>query len=204
MFVIQVRRAVEGDLPRIFEIEKRSYTPQLQATHAVLRRRFNTFGIWVAEYSGVVRGFSTCVPANINWHVLVQQMLDRRKPYYQPWFDAYEQGGEFNTLLVSSTAVETEYQGRGIGTELVKNSLTLANELGLDYRASALRCQYKSYLDTAGNSIEEFLEEVRQGNLKDRFLGLYLKLGFQLGPALPNYEPYSGSCGYNIFAYKAL
>ncbi len=204
---IKIRKAEKKDLKRIFEIEKRSYTPQLQAKHKILEYRFKTFGIWVAEVNNKVIGFFTCVPVKLSWPKPdIKKILKYRKPYYKPWFEEYkrlkEKGEKFDTLWVTSTAVESKYQGKGIGTALIKHSLKLAKKLGLKYRSSALRCQYGHYYKKTGKSIYEYIKEVKAGKIKDRFLQPYLKLGFVLDRPLPNYEPYKGSLNYNIFAFK--
>ena len=202
---IIIRKATQSDLLDIYRVEKRSYTPQLQATHKVLQYRMETFGIWAAEVNGKIRGFSTCVPVNMSWpHPNLKKVLRNRKPMYIPWFKEYTEGKKLNTLLVTSTAVESEWQGKGIGTALVKNSLRLAKKLCLAYRASALRCQYGKFYKRTGKSIHSYIHEVRSGRIHDRFLGLYLKLGFELGPALLGYEPHKGSMNYNVFAFKKV
>lgn len=202
------RKAEEDDLSRIFEIEKRSYPPQLQATNEVLRYRFETFGIWVAETNKEMAGFFTCIPVKLSLPDLsgsdLERIMKNRHPKYKPWFEEYKKGGEFNTLWVTSTAVETEYQDKGVGTTLIKTSLDLAKELGLHYRASALRCQYARYFQETDGSIQDYMKDVEGGKIKDRFLGPYLKLGFKLITPLPNYEPYKGSLNYNLLAYKSI
>ena len=144
---IEIREAKEEDLERIFQIEKRSYPPELQATQQILRDRFEVFGIRVAEVDGKVVGFFTCVPIKLDWPKPdLEKLLKNRSPHYQPWFDEYKKGGEFNTLYVTSTAVESEHQGKGIGRSMIEQSLQLAKELGLPYRASVLRIPgYRDY-----------------------------------------------------------
>lgn len=201
--MIFIRKAKESDFPRIFEIEARSYPPKLHAPNEVLIYRFKTFGIWVAELNGVVVGFFTCVPAKINWpNFDTSKIIANRKPHYKPWFEEYVKLSDFDTLIVTSAAVEDIYQNRGVGTELVSYSLKLAKEMGFSYRASALRCEYKKYFDQTGKSVIEYLEEVKSGKIHDKFLSIYLKLGFELSCPLPNYEPNEESLDYNIFAFK--
>ncbi len=202
---IIIRKANEKDLSKIFEIEKKSYIPQLQAKHEILKFRLKTFGIWVAEYEGKIVGFFSCVPVKISWPKPdIKRILENRKPYYKPWFEEYAKGGDFNTLFVTSTAVQSDYQNRGVGTALVKYSLELAKKLSFQYRASALRCQYAKYYKKTGKPITDYIQEVKNRKIKDRFLELYLKLGFQLTEPLPNYEPYKGSLNYNIFSFKKI
>ena len=121
-----------------------------------------------------------------------------------PWFELYKQDGQFNTLWVTSTAVRTDHQKQGVGTELVKQSLKLAKILNLSFRASALRCQFKKYKDKTGNDITRYIKEVEKGSEKDRFLSLYFKLGFKFTYPLPNYEKYKGSLNYNILTRKEV
>ena len=204
-----VRLAGESDFQRIFEIEKRSYPPQLQARHEVLRYRHRVFGLWVAELDGIVAGFNTCVPIHLNWpRPDLEELIRNRKPNYLPWFQAYDRTAVkenvFNCLLNSSSAVETKYQGRGVGTALVRNSLAVAKAHGLPYRVSALRCQFASYRLKTGGSIEKYIEEVTAGTVHDRFLSLYRKLGFIFAAPLPDYEPDRGSMNYCIFTYKRI
>lgn len=201
---INICKAEDSDMKRIFEIEKRSYTPQLQATHEVLKERFDSFGIWIAEYEGELRGFFTCVPVSLDFPVNTERIIQNRKPHYKPWFQEYEKGINPNTLFVTSTAVESKFQKKGIGSALVKYSLSLAQKLELKYRASALRCEYAKFYNKTTKSIEDYIQEVENGTLKDRFLGLYLRLGFNLKQPLPDYEPYKGSKNYNIFAFKEV
>jgi GNAT superfamily N-acetyltransferase len=203
--MINIRKANVKDLPIIMHIERRSYPSQLWAPEEVIARRMNDSGIWIAEFDGVPRGFFTSVPVRLEWpNPVVRRILKNRNPHYSPWFDEFKQGGEFNTLFVTSTAVETDFQGKGIGRALVENSLDLAKELGLDYRASALRCQYKKFFDETGRNIEGYIKEIKSGRIKDKFLGLYLKLGFSLGEPLRNYEPYKGSMNWNVLAHKRV
>lgn len=207
-----VQKAEEKDLPRIFEIEKRSYSPQLQATHEILRQRFYDMGIWVAETNGTISGFFTCVPADLplsdlspeNIEKIVDKVKQNRHPKYKPWFEEYKTGGRFNTLWVTSTAVETKYQGKGVGTALIKYSLDLAKELGLCYRASALRCQYARFFQETGESIEDYIQQAEGRKIEDRFLYPYLNLGFKLVVPLPDYEPHEGSMNYNLLAIKEI
>jgi GNAT superfamily N-acetyltransferase len=202
---IIIRKAVESDLPQIFRVEKRSYIPQLRAKQSILRYRLETFGIWVAEYNNKIVGFFTCVPARLSFpNADIALVLKNRKPDYLPWFEEYRKSGKFYTLFVTSTAVEKAYQSKGVGTALVRYSLELAKQLGLNYRASALRCQYASFYNRTKKSIKDYIEKVKAGQIKDRFLGLYLKLGFKLSAPLPNYEPYKGSLNYNVLAYKKV
>jgi GNAT superfamily N-acetyltransferase len=203
---LKIRKAKEKDLKRIFEIEKRSYPPELQAPHKILRYRFETFGIWVAELNKKIVGFFTCVPIKLSWPKPdIKKILKNRNPYYKPWFDEYRKGGKFNTLYVTSTAVESRYQGKGIGKAMIKYSLRLAKKLGLSYRASVLRIPgYRDYYKKTKKSVKDYIKEVKAGKIKDRILNLYLKLGFELGEIIPNYEPDRSSLNYGIFAYKKI
>ncbi len=200
-----IRKAKKEDFKRIFEIERRSYPPRLQAPHKILEKRFETFGIWVAEYQKKIVGFFTCIPINLSWtNPDIKKIIKNRKPNYMPWFEEYKKGRKFNTLWITSTAVESKYQNKGIGTALVKYSLRLTKKLGLKYRASALRCQYKDYYNKTHQPLLKYINDLENRKIKDKFLKLYLKLGFKLSTPLPNYEPSKESLNYNIFAYKKI
>lgn len=206
---IHVRRAEERDLPRIFEIEKRSYPPPLHARHDVLRYRFRLFGIWVAERDGVIAGFNTCVPIRFDVpNPDLETFRRNREPSYLPWFEAYERGRtegvEFNCLLNTSSAVETRFQGQGFGTALVANSLEIARAHGLRWRVSAMRCEYGRYFRKTGRPIEDYIRAVTDGSVQDRFLALYRRLGFVFAAPLPDYEPDRGSLNYCIFTWKQI
>lgn len=203
---IKIRKAEEKDLERIFEIEKRSYPPELRAHNQILRYRFETFGIWVAEMDNKAVGFFTCVPIKLSWPVpRIKEILKNRIPCYKPWFDEYKRKGKFDTLYITSTAVESKYQGKGAGEALITYSLQLAKKLGLSYRASVLRIPgYRAYYKKTSKSPEEYIKEIREGRIRNPLLNLYLKLGFELGRTIPNYEPDRESLDYGVFAYKKI
>lgn len=210
---IIIRNAIRGDLEDIFKIERRSYPPELQAPHEVLRDRFEMFGIRVAEIPKevigcyTVGGFYTCVPVFLNWgnmDEMIKEICENRDPHYKKWFDAYKQGGIFNTLYVTSTAVSSEHQGKGIGKLLVKHSLDLAEEAGLAYRASVLRIPGYRKFGKMGLTIDDYLSGVKAGEITNPTLNLYLNFGFSLGKPIPDYEPDRTSMNYGILAYKVL
>lgn len=209
---VSIRNASERDLPRIFEIEKRSYPPWLQAPRKAILRRFELGGIIVAvDRNGKVLGFSSMIPANLPWRQkmkLFEKIMRNRSNNYLPWFNEYENCKEFNTLWVASTAVESSLQGKGIGGKLIEASLRIARKKGLRLRASALKCEYaKKRL--ANENVEHYLARVKSGTIKDRFLQPYLKRGFRLDLLLPEYEPDSprrkeSNVNYNVLAYKKV
>lgn len=202
---ITIRKATKADLPKIFFVEKRSYPPQLQATNKILEYRMDVFGIWVATVNKEIVGFFTCIPIRLPWpKPEINTILKNRHPRYKPWFEEYEKGGKFNTLWVTSTAVMNDYQKKGVGTALIKYSLELTEKLGLQYRASALRCQYSRFYNETKQPIQDYIKEVEKGNLNDKFLGPFLKLDFKLGTPLENYEPSNMTPTYNIFAFKKI
>ncbi len=207
MINIQVRPAEEKDLESIFRIEKRSYPPELQAPHKVLIDRFEIFGIRVAELNDEVVGFYTCVPIYLDWsneRKVIEVIKQNRNPHYTKWFEQYRNGGHFNTLYVTSTAVSSNHQGKGIGKLLVEHSLDLARENGLDYRASVLRVKGFREFFNKNVSIEDYLKGVKRGEITNPVLGLYLSLGFNLGPVIPDYEPDRSSMNYGVFAFKRV
>lgn len=202
---VKIRKANLKDLNNLMEVEKRSYPPQLQTTKEILEFRMKKFGIWLAEKNKEIVGFFTCVPINLNYEKLnIKRIIKNRKPDYKPWFEEYTSKKKYNTLWITSTAVKSNYQKQGIGTELLKYSLYLTKNLGLKYRTSAPRCQYKKYYDKTNKNIKEYIKEMEKGKIKDRFLNLYLNLGFKLLSPLSNYEPFKGSKNYNILTYKKL
>lgn len=207
MINTQVRLAEEKDLETIFRIEKRSYPPELQAPHKVLIDRFEIFGIRVAELNDELVGFYTCIPIELEWSDekrALETIKQNRNPHYTRWFEQYNQGRDFNTLYVTSTAVSSHHQGKGIGKLLVKHSLDLASEKGLDYRASVLRVKGFREFFNKNVSIEDYLKGVKRGKIMNPMLGLYLFLGFNLGQVIPDYEPDRSSMNYGVFAFKKV
>lgn len=201
-----IRKAAQKDLSEIYSVERKSYPPELQATHAAIEYRMDTFGIWVAEKNERIVGFFTCVPANIlNPKMLGNKFLKYRNPHYKKWFDDYKKMKKFNALYVTSTAVASNYQGEGIGKALVKTSLNLAKKLKLEYRVSILRIPgYRAYYKKNHKSVQEYIKQIIKGREKDRFLNLYLKLGFELGKPIAQYEPDRSSKNWGVIAYKKL
>ncbi len=204
---ITIRDAKETDLESIFLVERKSYPPELQATHEAIMERFEIFGIRIAELNGELAGFYTCVPIRLNWsdeEGIVQKLAQNRNPHYTKWFKQYKLGGRFNTLYVTSTAVSSQHQGRGIGKKLVLDSLGLAEDHNLEYRASVLRVPGFLKWHKKGVNIDAFLEMVRDGNIPNPLLNLYLSLGFSLGKPIENYERDRTSSDYGVFAFKKI
>ncbi|MFH1175037.1 MAG: GNAT family N-acetyltransferase [archaeon] len=207
MVNIKIRCAEEKDLPAIFRIEKRSYPPELQAPHHILANRMEIFGIRVAELNRDLVGFYTCVPVLLDWSKeqnVIDEIQKNRHPHYCRWFEQYRTSQEFNTLYVTSTAVTTKYQGRGIGKALVQHSLELARENTLAYRASVLRVKGFGKQHAAGMSIDEYIRSVQMGRISSPILELYLSSGFTLGRPLPEYESDRASNNYGIFSFKKV
>jgi len=206
---VEIRKASLKDLPEILRVEKRSYPPWLQATKNVLKERIEKAIVLVAveKQKRKILGFTTCVPANLNLpSVNVEKIMQNRHPHYQPWLREYLKNfksGNFDTLWVMSTAVESKHQNKGVGSELIKATLNLAKKLDLSYRASALKCEYHKKRKGT-ETIKEYLARVKKGEVKDRFLQPYLKLGFELGAPLPEYEAgrMPPHLNYNVLAYK--
>ncbi len=201
---LTIRDSLEKDLSSIFQIEKRSYPPELQAPHNIIRSRFETFGIKIAEIDGEIVGFYTCVPINLDWNDenLLGTIKQNRDPHYIPWFELYKNSNEFNTLYVTSTAVSSSHQSRGIGKSLVKHSLGLVKELDLEYRASVLRIPGFNEHNQKGINIIDYLERIRSKDIINPMLNLYLSLGFTLVGPISEYEPDRTSMNFGVFAFK--
>jgi GNAT superfamily N-acetyltransferase len=208
---LTLRKSNGKDLKSIINVENKSYPFWLRASEEVLNDRLRKGGIIVAEtlIGGRERivGFTTFVPAFLGWPAPdIEKIMRNRHPSYEPWFDGANSGMAYDTLWVASTAVETEFQRRGVGSALVKETLKEARTLNLSYRASALKCEY-STKGLKNHTIDDYLACVKNGEIKDRFLSLYLNLGFELQTPMQDYEsPHprlkDGTRNYNILAFK--
>ncbi len=202
---LKIRNATHKDLEAIFQVEKRSYPPELQAPHKVLEERFEVFGIRIAELDEDIVGFYTCVPVHFDWgnhKKIITDITANRNPHYSHWFEQYGKKGTFNTLLVTSTAVSSEHQHKHIGKRLVIHSLKLAEKQGLEYRASVLRVPVFRVYTKKGMDIHTYLEAVKEGEISNPTLNLYISLGFILETPIQKYEPDRTSADYGIFAFK--
>ncbi len=212
--IVNIRKANPNDLLGIFRVEKRSYPPWLQASHDVLKRRMNNGCILVAEKlvrgKRQIVGFSTFLPVRLSRPKIdLKQIMLNRHPHYEPWFQQWRGKAKPNTLWVFSTAVETKYQNQGIGGILIEGSLRAAKQHGLSYRASALKCEFATKRNPH-EKIEGYLERVKNGQIKDRFLQPYVKRGFELVAPLLEYEMAhprqrpKPNLNYNILAIKKI
>ncbi len=202
-----IKKAKKENLESIFTIEKKSYPPELRAPHKILKKRFETFGIIVAELDKEVVGFYTCVPVFLDWSnmsQIINSLKENRSPHYKNWFEKYKQEKEFNTLYVTSTAVSSIHQNKGIGKKLVENSLNLAKENNLKYRASVLRIPGFAKFKKTNNDINEYLNKIKSREITNKNISLYLSLGFKLRQPIENYESDRTSSNYGIFAFKYL
>lgn len=213
--MIYVREATQADLDGIMRVERRSYPPWLQAPRKVLEERLLRFKILVAVErmeNGLeeIRGFTTLVPAYLPLdkpNEVRRIIMERRSPHYSPWFKEYSPDISANVLWVCSTAVETRHQGKGIGSLLIEASLDLAKRMRIPFRASALKTEYHKKRRPR-ESFSSYLERVRKGEVKDRFLQPYVKKGFELVQPLPNYERghyrVPPHLNYNVLAIKRV
>jgi len=202
-----IRKAKKEDLESIFKVEKRSYPPELQAPHKTIKERFETFGIVVAELNKEIVGFYTCIPVFLDWSNMpkvIGSLKQNRNPHYKNWFEKYKKEKEFNTLYITSTAVSSIHQNKGIGKKLVENSLKLAKKNNLKYRASVLRIPGFAKFKKTGKNINEYLDKIKSKKIINKNLSLYLSLGFKLGQPVKNYETDRTSSNYGIFAFKKL
>lgn len=201
--------ATESDMAHIMDIEENSYPKELQAPKEILEERLSTFGIRMIKDEHGILGFYTAIPVFLDFDGdYITKIKEFRHPHYQKWFEEYRNKSGFNALFVTSTAVHKDCQGRGYGKLLVNDSLILARDLGLEYRASVLRIpRYQELIEKI--SVEEYLERCKmpsyeKSQIIDKTINLYLSQDFKLLDIIEHYEEDKESADYGVFAIKKI
>jgi len=182
----------------IIHVENSVWPVGFQSSVDVFKSRMNVFpqGFMIAEKEGTVKGFTT------------SQILNYDPEIKKTWYEITDHGNLVKThipsgdsLYVVSISVAPEFQGQGIGTQLIEAQKDLVRRLGLKRLFLGARIPgYDEYCKKNGEiSAEKYVALKDKGEIFiDPEVRFYNRYGLQPKTIIPNYEPDVPSRDYGI------
>ena len=183
-----IRRIEEEDLPRLIEMNKKAF-PLMAEENVVwserqLKTHLKTFpaGQLVAMVDGEIVGAIASLIVNTG-----------RDPYRPHTYGGITDGGYFHnhdsdgdTLYGADVYVDPDCQGKGIGGALYEARRRLCKQLNL--RRILAGGRLSGYGEMASElTPEEYVQMVKNGEIRDNVLSFQLKQGFVVRGILRNY-----------------
>ncbi|MBU0996067.1 MAG: bifunctional GNAT family N-acetyltransferase/carbon-nitrogen hydrolase family protein [Proteobacteria bacterium] len=175
---ITTRRWRREDIPGIIACSRETYhdyPPEYIYTERQYEMQFSTFpdGQFVAVCEGKIIGYATCMIVSIDdefWYD-VDELTGAGT------FSTHNQDGD--TLYGADIAVHPDYQRRGVAMMLYKRRKSVIKRFNL--RRMIAYGRIPGYKDYAGKmSAEQYVEKVKNGELKDSALNAHLKAGYEV------------------------
>ncbi len=195
---LSVRNAVAADIPALKELTRKVYSSSGMAgyTEGALNGQINNFpdGQFVAIFGDQIVGY--CATFRIT---------GKRALAPHDWTDIT--GGGYasrhdkngNYLYGMEVCVDPEFRGYRIGQRLYDERKRLCQELGLKGIVFAGRLPNLHRRLRKFASVEEYIDEVEQQNVRDPVLSFQLRNGFKIIGVLANYLPDDReSLGYGV------
>ncbi len=164
-----------------------------------LRRQLAWFpeGQWVAERAdGRMVGASMCLRVDLGEAMAPhtrRQILETCVEGEQPWG---------NAIYGVGLAIDSEYQGQGIGKFLVQVQVEMGRVLGCSaFLWGARLAGVQAHADVSSHA---YLERVRRRQLWDPCLGPFMAMGFQVLGLLERYAPDPESRGCAALLHRAI
>jgi predicted amidohydrolase/ribosomal protein S18 acetylase RimI-like enzyme len=195
---VKVRRWTEEDIPAIIECQQAAYagfSADSLCDERNYKFQFAAFpeGQLLAEIDGRVVGYATSL--------IVQ--LDDESPWYSyseitgvGTFSTHTPSGD--TLYGADIAVRPDCRGKGIAGKLYEHRKKLLIRFNL--RRMVAGGRIPGYREHAGRlTPEQYIDAVKQGELKDMALTAHLKAGYQVLGVHFDYLTDSASLNYATF-----
>lgn len=183
---LTVRPAVAGDIAALVALSARIYGTEWAYTPEMLKAQQTHFpeGQFVAEYEGHVVGY--CATFRVD-------EATARAPH--TWSEISGSGygarhqPEGDWLYGMEVFVDSDYRRIRIGQRLYKARANLCVELGLKGIIFGGRIPGFARRHKRFDSAEDYVEAVKNGELRDATLSFQLRSGFKLLGVLPGYLP---------------
>ncbi|MBR0552255.1 GNAT family N-acetyltransferase [Stakelama marina] len=183
---LEVREAKPGDIPGILKLIGRVYTGVENYTPGMIRGQINNFpeGQFVALYEGEVVGY--CASSRIDEHVALAPH-DWEGISGNGFGSRHDPTGDW--LYGFELAVATKQRGLRIGKRLYEARRALCERLELKGIVFGGRMPNYRRARNKVDGPEDYLEQVREGKLRDPVIGFQLANGFEPIGILENYLP---------------
>lgn len=172
-----IRPASPADLDEIMAVEESAWPEGTRATREAFIERLNVFpeGFLVAVLNKHIVGVLTSQRISF----IPGQPASGWEKTTNGGFIGTTHQSEGNTLNVVSVGVAEGYQGRGIGSHLIKRAQQLATEQGLAYVVLDSRVpDYAQYHQQY--TIQQYVSACAGDEALDRELRFYARLGFRM------------------------
>lgn len=178
---VNVRLWTEADIPALVRVHAETYghiydeKELYNARQYLMQLRAFPQGQFLAEIDGKIVGYATS---------LIVQLEDEDENYYR--YVELSGGGTFSThtppgdtLYGADIAVHPDYRGQGVAGALYVARKRLVKKFNLRRMVAYGRIPgFVHYLDQL--TPEEYVEKVKQGELKDSALNAHLKAGYEV------------------------
>ncbi len=212
MIAFNIRNLTIKDLPQIMRVERSAWEPEWQATEDKFANRIRTFP------EGVIGIFSQDRLVGVTTSMMFNFDIDQLAGYNKSWEEITGDGyitphnPEGNALYIVSVAVDEQFQGQGLGRQLVAAQKELAKRKELDWVVLGARMpgfrEYltKKYSDRfpVGEKLKEeakvYLSLKRDdGKPVDPEIRFYHSYcGFRIGKLIPNFGPDKASLNFGV------
>jgi ribosomal protein S18 acetylase RimI-like enzyme len=198
-FEVTVRNATFGDIPKIIELQKKSF-PYMHSEGMIwkeesLKSHIRIFpeGQFVAEYEGEIVGSASSLIVNLvpeyKEHTWLEVCGTSRFNNHNPKGD---------TLYAADVSTHPDYRSLGVGTKIYDARKALTIKLNLRRIIAGGRLfNYCEYADKL--SPDEYVKMVLEGKIREPVLYFQIKNGFNFIKILPNYIKDSRSLNYATF-----
>jgi len=202
----QIRPSRKEDAPeleRLQEVVFPDLIPEerMRAAHFAFHTSLFPDGQWVAVVDGKIAGSTT----SVLWHFdpLHPEMHRFSEVFDGGFLRTHKPGG--NWLYGMDIAVFPAFRGKGIARLLyrARQGVVRTRNLAGQFTVGMLNgyaAQASSY------TVEEYYEALKRGELSDPTVSVQMKIGFTLGPLMPNYlsDPTCGNAGVLLVLPAAI
>lgn len=134
-----IRAMLDDDLPRVLDVQRQSFTPDLVERDAVILDRYARFGedFFVALAGDIIAGYTLCFP----WKLGTFPPHDELFPETLP---------EPDSFFIQDLSVHRDYRGRRLSKDLLKAIFARAKQRGYRQVALVAVAQSGTYWDSQG------------------------------------------------------
>lgn len=183
---LNVRHATHDDLAAIADLSQRVYGVTFGMREEMIAGQLAAFpeGQIVAEYNGVVVGH--CATFIISGELALEPHSWKQITGHG-FASRHDPEGDY--LYGLEVSVDAEYRGLRIGQRLYNARKNLCHDLELKGIVFGGRMPNLAKRFSKVGSAEAYLEQVKEGVLKDPVINFQLRNGFDIIGLLPNYLP---------------